>query len=70
MSFATEMFGDLIDSYSRAQAIEDGTLIDVSEIANEAGFTIPVAVTQAVWHDYMRSGSHPGQKGTNLFCYQ
>ena len=36
-------------TYTRAQAIEDGILVDVSETAREAGFTIPVAVTRAVW---------------------
>lgn len=39
--------------YTRAQAIEDGVLVDVSETAKEAGFQIPVAVTQAVWHEYI-----------------
>ena len=42
---------DLIHSYTRKQAIEDGVLIDVSEIAKEAGFQIPVAITNAVWSD-------------------
>ena len=36
-------------TYTRAQAIEDGILVDVSETAREAGFKIPVAVTRAVW---------------------
>jgi hypothetical protein len=40
---------EVIHSYSRAQAIEDGVLIDVSEAAREAGFKFPVAVTQGVW---------------------
>ena len=40
-----------IYSYSRAQAIEDGVLIDVSDIAKEAGFRVPVALTQALWAD-------------------
>ncbi len=40
---------DLIHSYSRKQAIEDGVLIDVSETAREAGFTFPVALTSAVY---------------------
>lgn len=40
---------DLIFSYTRAQAIEDGVLIDVSEIANEAGFLWPVAITAEIW---------------------
>jgi hypothetical protein len=40
---------DLIHSYSRAQAIEDGVLIDVSETAREAGIRWPVALTRAAW---------------------
>ena len=47
----TEFFGEPIYSYSRAQAIEDGELVDVSETAREAGITFPVAVTRAVWED-------------------
>lgn len=42
---------DLIHSYTRAEAIEDGSLIDVSETAREAGFTAPVAITRAAWAD-------------------
>jgi len=40
---------DLICSYTRAQALADGTLVDVTEDAKEAGFRIPVAVTAGVW---------------------
>ncbi len=43
------VFGDVIYSYSRAQAIEDGVLVDVSETAREAGFKFPVALTAAAW---------------------
>lgn len=39
----------VISSYSRAQAIEDGVLIDVSEMAREAGIRYPVAITAAVF---------------------
>ncbi len=42
---------DVIFSYSRAQAIADGVLIDISEIAREAGFKVPVAITRAAWAD-------------------
>ena len=42
-------FDPVISVYTRAQAIEDGILVDVSETAREAGFKIPVAVTRAVW---------------------
>lgn len=42
-----------IHSYTRAQAIADGTLVDLSEWASPremmGGFTIPVALTRAVW---------------------
>jgi len=40
---------DIIYTYTRAQAIEDGMLVDVTETAQEAGFRWPVAVTIGVW---------------------
>lgn len=45
------MFEDaeLVYTYSRAQAIDDGVLVDVTETAREAGFRIPVALTASVW---------------------
>ena len=45
----TAALGPVLSTYSRAQAIEDGILVDVSDTAREAGFQIPVAVTRAVW---------------------
>src|SRR5690606_16136022 len=38
-----------IYSYSRQQAIDDGVLVDITEMAQEAGFRFPVAVTRTVW---------------------
>ena len=46
-----EFFGEVISIYTRTQAIDDGQLIDVSETAREAGFTLPVAMTATVWAD-------------------
>ena len=46
-----EIFGEPIHTYTRAQAIEDGMLIDVSTTAREAGIVWPVALTSAVWAD-------------------
>jgi hypothetical protein len=40
---------DLIYRYTRADALRDGVLIDVSEVAREAGFKWPVALTAADW---------------------
>jgi hypothetical protein len=47
---------DTIHSYSRAQAFEDGFLVEVSGTseAREAGFVVPVALTTAVWEQYAR----------------
>jgi hypothetical protein len=43
----------VIFQYSRAQAIEDGVLIDMTEWAKELGFKVPVACTAAVWNGYL-----------------
>lgn len=45
-----DIFGQLIYGFSRAQALEDGVLVDVTETAKEAGFRLPVALTSAAWH--------------------
>ena len=49
------MFEDfeLISRYSRAQAIADGVLIDVSDTAREAGNTHATAITAAVHANYV-----------------
>ena len=44
---------EVISSYSRAQAIEDGVLVDVSTVAKEAGIKFPVAMTATVWGKYV-----------------
>jgi hypothetical protein len=43
----------VIFQYTRAQAIEDGVLVDLTEWAKETGFKIPVACTSAVWNGYV-----------------
>jgi hypothetical protein len=40
---------EVIHAYSRAEAIEDGVLIDVSKQAAEVGITLHTAVTPGVW---------------------
>ncbi len=44
---------NVIHTYTREQAIEDGVLIDVSYMGRQTGVTIPVVVTQAVWAEYV-----------------
>jgi len=62
-----ELFGETIYSYSRAQAIEDGVLVDLNDpsftfrpglnICAEAGIKYPVAMTVAA---YSATVSEPG----------
>ena len=46
-----EDFGPVIHQYSRAQAIEDGVLIDAGKMAQVVGFRFPVALTSAAWSE-------------------
>ncbi|RKT37909.1 DUF6573 family protein [Thiocapsa rosea] len=43
--------GVMIYAYTRAQALDDGRLIDVTDLACDAGFKVPVALTAKVWAD-------------------
>lgn len=63
-----------IYSYSRKQAIEDGVLVDVTATAKECGFRFPVALTQAVWAEYVvvpdgvEAQDERGRLWDMLFC--
>lgn len=46
-----DIFGETIHIYTRAQAIEDGVLVEVSDTAREAGFRLPVAMSRCAWED-------------------
>lgn len=48
---AESFFGNVISTYTRAQAIEDGVLVDPGSMAKEAGFKLPVALTADAWAD-------------------
>ncbi|WP_201299827.1 DUF6573 family protein [Streptomyces mexicanus] len=42
--------GEIIHAYTRAQALADGVLVAAdADLAREAGFRVPVALTSAVW---------------------
>ncbi|WP_320172891.1 DUF6573 family protein [Maridesulfovibrio sp.] len=44
---------EVVYSYTRKQAIEDGVLVDVTEQAQETGFKVPVAITANLYHRYI-----------------
>lgn len=46
-------FGDIIYSYTRAQALADGVQVDVSKTATEAGIRFPVFLTRTVFNAYV-----------------
>ena len=46
---ARELFGELIYSYTRAQALADGVLVDLSERARACGIRYPTACTAGLW---------------------
>lgn len=46
---AADFWGEPVSVYTRADALLDGNLVDVTASAKETGFRIPVAVTRAVW---------------------
>ena len=41
----------VIHAYTRAEALADGVLVDVTATAKEAGFKVPTAVTAAVFDE-------------------
>jgi len=53
METAKDFWADaeIISTYTRAQAIEDGFMVDVSDTAREAGITVPVTLTNEVYED-------------------
>jgi hypothetical protein len=44
---------NVVYSYSRAQAIADGVLIDVTDAAKTIGFKLPTVVTDHLFHHYI-----------------
>ncbi|WP_437931095.1 DUF6573 family protein [Sorangium sp. So ce291] len=48
-----ELEFEVIEAYTRAQAIADGTLMEVTSTAREMGIKLPVAVTHSVWARYV-----------------
>jgi len=56
------LFGDVISTYTRSQAIEDDVLIDAGPMAEEVGFKYSVAITSATWSDCVAWTEDDNQK--------
>ena len=46
-------FGDILYSYTRAQAVADGVQVEVTKTAQQAGIRFPVFLTRAVFDAYV-----------------
>ena len=57
------MKDNIVFSYTREMALLDGVLIDISEIAEDAGFKVPVAVTEALYNGYLVPEMSPENVG-------
>ena len=45
---------EIIFAYTRADAISDGVLVELPEdLCRNAGIVVPVAVTRAIWDEYL-----------------
>jgi hypothetical protein len=44
---------DVIHRYTRAQGIEDGMLVDVTDQAREVHYKLPTAVSRSIWDLYI-----------------
>jgi hypothetical protein len=52
------IFGPVISSYSRAQSIADGNLVDLSRVIEPCPFKYPVAITIAAWDATLAAGGN------------
>ena len=66
MNSLTKIFGDPISTYTRAEAIADGVLVDVSETAAEAGITFPVAITRRLWETWIEPSEFLQRQGQDV----
>lgn len=57
---------EVIHSYTRNQALEDGVLLDLGALAKEAGFRWPVAVTRTVYEGILQPSKAVEQDGQSF----
>jgi hypothetical protein len=72
---SADFWGAPIHTYTRADALADGVLVDVTATAREAGFRVPAALTQSVWADvndlsgrHVSAGQSPVGRLWDLLC--
>jgi hypothetical protein len=51
---AADIFGPVLYTTTRSQAVADGLQVEVSKVADEAGIRFPVFLTRAVYDSFVR----------------
>jgi len=57
---------NLIYSYTRAQAVADGVLVDVTDAARSVGFKVHTAVSEHLYHGYVEPPDGLTGKGQSV----
>ncbi len=57
---------EIIARYSRADAIQDGVLVDVTEQAKSLRITLPVAITRVLWDGWIQPDNLAQEDGESL----
>ena len=66
-SSLVDLFGSVIDSYTRAQALADGVLVEADPaLVAETGILLPVALTAAAWADCVAWDTADDQRKNTL----
>ena len=59
---------NVVFEYSRAQAISDGILVDVTEQAKSIGFKLHTVVTGTIFHGYVEPPVGLDGEGQSVVC--
>ena len=57
---------NVIHTYTRAQAISDGVLIDITDFAKPYGYVVPVAITATLFNGYVKPNKELEKVGQSI----
>jgi hypothetical protein len=65
-----DLFGEVISTYTRAQALEDGVLVDVDALSptmrDELGFKFPIALTIRLFEEVVKPDAKAEENGQSI----
>lgn len=57
---------EVISTYTRQQAIDDGVLVDVTKEANESGFKLPTSIGDNLYHHFITPSEELESEGQSI----